>query len=102
MLCNVGCSRCHDGGFRRCSRYQFLEFGVFRHSHVSRDVCLMVLVHERFDWFPSQNPHVFSNWVSRLLVILSRNNFPNVFHPQHIKHLTVKLGQIINLRRTLR
>jgi hypothetical protein len=77
------------------------DLGVLHRSHVHTEVSLMVLLHERLDRFARQNVLVLLHWVRRRLVVLYRHQLVGVLDTQHLNHLTVKKGQVIQLRCTL-
>ena len=98
MLSNVS----HHGSLQLRSlgilANQLHDDGVLHRGHVNLDVGLMVLVEERLDGLALEHSHVLGHWITRLLVVRQRHEFVCILDTQHLKHPTVELGQVINLR----
>ena len=61
----------------------------------------MILIRKCLDRAPHQHVHVLGHGVLRFGVLRDRHQLLSVLDPQHLQHLPVQLGQVVNLRRTL-
>ena len=104
MLLDMRRHGSHDLLRHRALTHQLLNLGVLNSSHVDGDMRLVILVDERLDWLAVDDVHVLADRVTRLavLVVRERHKLACVLNPKHLKHLTVQVGHVVNLRRTLR
>ena len=84
--------RCHHGSGLWVLPHHLLEHWVVQEVHVHLDVCLMVLVDERFDRLHVEHVHVLRDRIDWFDIVLDREDLLNVTQPQHLKHLPVELG----------
>ena len=83
--------------------HELLDFGVLHSGHMDGDVRLVVLVYKRLDRLAVDDVHVLADRITWLavVVVLERHELLGVLDPQHLKHLPVQVGHVVNLRRTL-
>ena len=96
------------GNMRHCLCLHLLSHGVLSNlggdgrilheRSVSADVGFVILVDKRFGWLSVEECHVFADWIFWGLIVFRRNQFVCVGDTQHLNHLAVELGQVVDLR----
>ena len=66
------------------------------------DMRLVVLVDKRLDRLHVHDVHVLRDRIDWLLIFFDRDDLLDVTQPQHLQHLPVQLGQVVELRSALR
>ena len=98
VLSDVG----HHGGHHGLGLWvladQLHHLGVLGRGHVHLNVGGVVLVLERLDRLHVQDVHVLADGVAGLHVVVDGHELVSVLDAQHLDHLAVQLGQVINLR----
>ena len=74
------------------------DLRVLHERLVRGDVCLVVLVREGLDRLGPQHVHVLGDGVLRLPVLGQLDDLVGVLDPQHLQHLPVQPGQVVDLR----
>ena len=78
-----------------------LDDRILHGVHVHCNMSLVVLIYERLEWLEVHRVHVLHDRIGWLLIILDWHQLGCVLDPQHLQHLPVKLGHVVNLRRSL-
>ena len=84
----------------RVCLHKLLDFWVLHCGRVHLNVRLVVLVHKRLDGLTVKYVHVLGHRVTRLHVfaVLKRDQLFRFLDTQHLKHLTMQVGQVVKLR----
>ena len=102
MLGNVRLHGCLDHWCLGVLTNQLHDNRVLHGHRVHLDVRLVVLVEERFERFSFECGHVLRHRVSGFLVVRQGHKLVCVLDAQHLQHLTVQLGQVVDVRGHLR
>ena len=98
MLCNVGhCRRLDLLGHRVLSN-SLGNHWILHEGCMSGDVGIVILVDECLGGLPVEECHVLADRIPWCLVIVHWNQLICVLYPQNFNHLTVQIGQVVDLR----
>ena len=78
MLLNVGRKLCLCLLRVRTLGHNLHDLWILEQTHVSLDVCLVILVDKRLNWLSVEQIHVFTDWIGRLHVCIGRYNLISV------------------------
>ena len=94
-----GCG--HDHLSLRVHLHELLNLRILYRGHVRLDVRLMVLLNERLDRLHRQQVLVLLHGVRGHHVVFNRHQLGGVLDAQHLDHLAVQQGQVVELRSSL-
>ena len=98
MLCDVRLHGCLDHWCLGVLADQLHDDRVLHGHRVHLDVCLVVLVEERLERFSFECGHVLRHRVFGFLVVRQGHKLVCVLDAQHLQHLAVQLGQVVDVR----
>ena len=96
-LVDVSHRRCHDCLRLWVHLHQLLNLRILDCSHVRLDVRLVVLLNERLNRLARQQILVLQHRVYRHQVVFDRHQLGCILDTQHLDHLTVQQGQVVQL-----
>ena len=94
--------RCHQHLSLRVLAHLLHDHRVLHERIVRRNMRVVVLIDKRLHGFTLEHRHVLAYRITRLLVVLDRNQVLAILNTKYLDHLPVQVWQVVDLRRGAR